>query len=56
MTEEKDIKDKLHHLIKSIFKDKSQIEKILLNQRQYSDKDIFRNINVEIKKIINEKN
>ena len=53
--QEKDIKDKLHHLIKSIFKDKSQIEKILLNQRQYSDKDIFRNINVEIKKIINEK-
>ena len=48
--QEKDIKDKLHHLIKSIFKDKSQIEKILLNQRQYSDKDIFRNINVEIKK------
>jgi UDP-N-acetylglucosamine--N-acetylmuramyl-(pentapeptide) pyrophosphoryl-undecaprenol N-acetylglucosamine transferase len=53
---EKDINDKLHDLIKSIFQDKSLIKNILANQSQYSDKNIFQNINTHIKKIINEKN
>ena len=35
---------------------KSLINKILSNQRQYSDKDIFKNLNVHIEKILNEKN
>jgi UDP-N-acetylglucosamine--N-acetylmuramyl-(pentapeptide) pyrophosphoryl-undecaprenol N-acetylglucosamine transferase len=53
---EKDINDQLYDLIKSIFKDKSLIKKILANQSQYSDKNIFKNVNTHIKKIINEKN
>ena len=31
------------------------LDKILLNQRQYSDKDIFINLNAELVKILNEK-
>ena len=53
---EKDISDQLYDLIKSIFKDKSLIKKILSNQNQYSDKHIFQNINKHIEKIIDEKN
>ena len=53
---EKDINDQLYDLIKSIFKEKSLIKKILINQSQYSDKNIFKNINTHIEKIINEKN
>jgi UDP-N-acetylglucosamine--N-acetylmuramyl-(pentapeptide) pyrophosphoryl-undecaprenol N-acetylglucosamine transferase len=53
---EKDINDQLYDLIKSIFKDQSLIKNILANQRQYSDKNIFKNMNYHIEKIINEKN
>jgi UDP-N-acetylglucosamine--N-acetylmuramyl-(pentapeptide) pyrophosphoryl-undecaprenol N-acetylglucosamine transferase len=53
---EKDINEQLYDLIKSIFKDKSLIKNMLTNQSQYSDKNIFKNINTYIKKIINEKN
>ena len=53
---EKDINDQLYDLIKSIFKDKSLVRNILVNQNQYSDKNIFKNININIEKIINEKN
>ena len=56
LIEEKDLEKKLFDLINSIFKDKSIIDKILSNQRQYSDKDIFKNLNVHIEKILNEKN
>ena len=51
LLEEKDIREKLYNLINSIFKDNSQLNKILLNQRQYSDKEIFKNLNVQIEKI-----
>ena len=54
--EEKDIKSKLYDLIITIFEDKSSIKNILSNQRQYSDVDIFKNLNKQIEKIINEKN
>ena len=53
---EKDIDNQLYDLINSIFKDKSLIKNILTNQSQYSDKNIFKNINTHIEKIINEKN
>ena len=56
LLEEKDIKYKLYDLIHTIFKDKSSIKNILSNQRQYSDKDIFRNLIIQIEKITNEKN
>jgi UDP-N-acetylglucosamine--N-acetylmuramyl-(pentapeptide) pyrophosphoryl-undecaprenol N-acetylglucosamine transferase len=53
---EKDINDELYDLIKLIFKDKSLIKNVLTNQSQYSDKNIFININSHMEKIINEKN
>ena len=56
LLEEKDIKTKLFDLIFSTFNDKSFIDSILANQRQYSDKDIFENLNIRIEKILNEKN
>ena len=54
--EEKDIKDKLYELIVSTFNNKSMLNAILLKQRQHSDKDIFKNLNNHIEKILNEKN
>ncbi len=56
LIEEKDLEKKLFDLINSIFNDKSLIDKILSNQKQYSDKDIFKNLNAHIEKILNEKN
>ncbi len=56
LLDEKDIKYKLHDLINSIFRDKSLIKNILSNQRQYSDKNIFKNLIIQIEKITNEKN
>ena len=55
LVEEKDINKKLFELISSIFKDKSSLQNIISNQRQHSDKDIFKNLNTHIEKIINEK-
>ena len=54
--EEKDIKNKLYELINSIFKDNSSIKSILQKQKEYSDKNIFKKLNIEIDKIFNEKN
>jgi len=56
LLEEKDIKKKLHELICTIYNNKSSIDDILSNQSQYSDKNIFRNLNDLIEKILNEKN
>ena len=53
---EKDINDQLYPFIKSIFKDKTLIKNILAKQSQYSDKNIFQNLNNQIEKIIHEKN
>jgi len=56
LLEEKDIKNKLFDLIKNIFEEKSSIRNILSNQRQYSDKYIYENLNDQIEKIVDEKN
>ncbi len=56
LIDEKDINSQLYGLIKSFFKDKSLIKNMLENQRQYSDKNIFKIINSHIEKITNEKN
>ena len=56
LLEEKDIKKELYNLIKSIYEDKSIIKKILSNQRQFSDKEIFRTLRKQIEKLLNEKN
>ena len=53
--EEKDIKTKLFDLINSLLKDKSKIKDIFSNQKQYSDKNIFKNLNNQMEKILNEK-
>ena len=52
---EKDIKNNLYNLIKKINNDELLTKNILLNQSQYSDKEIFKNINQNIKNVINEK-
>ena len=56
LLEEKDIKNKLYDLIIKIFNDKSLSSDILVNQRQYSDKDIFKDLNTQVERILNEKN
>ena len=56
LIEEKDLDNKLFNLIKSINEDKFLIEKIRINQSQYSDKNVFNNINKQVKKIFDEKN
>ena len=53
---QKDIKDNLYDLIDKIFNDKSLIDTLLTNQRQHSDKDIFDSLNLQIEKILDEKN
>jgi UDP-N-acetylglucosamine--N-acetylmuramyl-(pentapeptide) pyrophosphoryl-undecaprenol N-acetylglucosamine transferase len=54
--EEREIKNKLYNMINSFFIDKSLIKNILVKQQQYSDKNVFKNINDYIKKILNGKN
>ena len=56
LLEEKDIENKLNNLINSLFVEKSPIKTIISNQRQYSDKNVFSNLNIQIEKILNEKN
>ena len=56
LIEQKNIKYKLFDLINSIFKDQLQIDNILFNQRQYSDKEIFKYLRIQLEKIIYEKN
>ena len=56
LIEEKDLNNELYLLIKTIYNNKSLTKNILVNQNQYSDKNIFQNINIHIEKIINEKN
>ncbi len=56
LIEEKDIKEKLYSLLCLIFKDTSLLKNIITNQRQYSDKNTFKNLNILIEKILNEKN
>ena len=56
LLEEKDINSKLFDLIKNIFEEKSLIRNILSNQSQYSDKYIYENLNIQIEKIVDEKN
>jgi UDP-N-acetylglucosamine--N-acetylmuramyl-(pentapeptide) pyrophosphoryl-undecaprenol N-acetylglucosamine transferase len=56
LIEEKDLNNKLFYLIKSIYENRHLLDKIKFNQRQFSDKNVFNNINKELNKIFNEKN
>ena len=56
LIEEKDLNNELFSLIKSIYEDRSLLNEIKHNQRQFSDKNVFNNINQELNKLFNEKN
>ena len=56
LIEEKDLNEKLFYHIKDIYEDSSILGKIKQNQRQYSDKNVYNNVDQLIKEIINEKN
>ena len=56
LLEEKNIKTELLNLINLFLSDKASIQTILSNQRQYSDKEIFKNLNFIIEEILNAKN
>ena len=56
LVEEKDLNTKLFQLIKKISEDKSLLSQIISNQRQYSDKSVYENIDKQINKIINAEN
>ena len=56
LIEEKDLNLRLFHFIKDIYRDNSKLNKIIFNQRQYSDKNVYQNIDKVLKIIINEKN
>ena len=49
---EEEISEKLYELIESIHKDKSILEQIEKKQREYTDKDTYNIVNLEIEKII----
>ncbi len=56
LIEEKDLKSKLIHFIKDAYENSSVLEKIINNQKQYSDKYVYNNINRVLNSIIDEKN
>ena len=55
LIEEKNLNKKLFELIKLMHEDRSLLEQIVKKQKQYSDKEVYQNIDREIDKIINEK-
>ena len=56
LVEEKDLNSSLINHIQKIYENKSVLNNIIKNQSQYSDKNVYENINIVLKEIINEKN
>ena len=56
LIEEKDLDEKLFYLIKDVYENSSILDKIRQNQRQYSDKNVYDNIDQVLNKITNEEN
>ena len=56
LIEEKDLNTKLFQLIKKISADTSLLTQIKSKQRQYSDKSVYKNIDKQLNKMINEEN
>ena len=56
LIEEKDIKNNLLTKIKAIYESNPTVKEIKNTQRQYSDKNIYENINEELRNIFNDKN
>ena len=48
--------EKLINFIRDIYKNNSILDTITKNQRQYSDKNVYNNIDQVLKNIIDEKN
>ena len=53
---ENEVNEKLFPLIKSIYRDKEILNKLIEKQKNHSDSDVFFKINNEVKNLINEKN
>ena len=56
LIKENEVNEKLFPLIKSIYKDKEILNKLIQKQKNHSDSDVFLKINKEVKILINEKN
>ncbi len=56
LIEEKDLNDKLFYLIKEIYENNSKLDEIIKQQRQFSDKKVYENINKVLKDLNDEKN
>ena len=56
LIEEKDLNDKLLKLITKINSNRAILREIIKNQSQYSDKNVYNNINLVLKDLIDEKN
>ena len=56
LVEEKELKDKLFYLIKDLSENNFKLYNIVHNQRQFSDKNVYNNIDKILKEIIDEKN
>ena len=56
LIEEKNLNEKLFLLLKDIYGNSSILDQMSLNQSQYSDKNVYKNIDEILKNLINEKN
>ena len=56
LIEEKELIDKLFPFITKVYEDKSILNNVVQNQRQFSDKNVYNNIDRLLKKILDEKN
>lgn len=56
LVEEKDLNEKLLFLLRDIYKNSSILSRIILNQSQFSDKNVYNNIDQVLEEITNEKN
>ena len=56
LIEEKNLNEKLFLLLKDIYGNSSILDQMSLNQSQYSDKNVYKNVDEIIKNLINEKN
>ena len=56
LIEEKNLNEKLFLLLKDIYGNSSILDQMSLNQSQYSDKNVYKNVDEILKNLINEKN
>jgi UDP-N-acetylglucosamine--N-acetylmuramyl-(pentapeptide) pyrophosphoryl-undecaprenol N-acetylglucosamine transferase len=54
LVEEKELNEKLFKLIKLIHEDRALLNQMIIKQKQYSDKSVYENIDIEMRKITNE--